>query len=498
MRNLITNAGNNPARFGCSVIAVAAGLTQLYSGSFISGGIATFAGAKELYNQAYSGDSSTLKRLLDDINADVDMIKTLEEGQQQSFKAIDENLILIRRDVDTLYGKLDQIKDLNAEGLGKIEAQKHAAYEKGIEAKEAYRRALKLFDAAKTSFASSKQTYQTCANYFTRIQEIAKDEESDTPVLEKINALVKVAKQASGDCEKGKGELDKADEKFTQAMEALSTASKKKDEAVEMISRVVQSAEDTLKAGLEKAEYAKECTAKINAAQRELQEVKERSDNVMRLLEEMSDDIEKAKTEAQGKLGTSDVVVGTGIAAFMGTFGMVQAIGLGVTVAYAWHNGTTIADTTKKVYNYFFNAPLPPPEPMRTDQHIRVNLDEKSSGYYGRWIRWRPSYTLGSIDIKLGDEVVQYRFDLNRSDYPLSKEDMFNLCSKMFTKLRDNTLSPEDCEKVLSLLENSTVNRGELHPSVRGLIKPTQAAHCLVRELNQFCGKLKETKVVQV
>ncbi len=497
VRTLLSNGYENPTRLGSSVIALAAGLARVYSGDFIFGPIAAATGAKEIYNQCTTGDPTTLQRLLNDINADVDMIRTLEEGQQQSYKAIEENLGLIHGEVNTLYSKLNEMKELNAQGLAAIVEGQSLALQKGDEAKKAYREALQLFTEAKSSFASSKETYQKCAEYFVRIQEIAKDDKSDIPVIEKINALVAEAERASLDCQKGKNTLDEADEKFSAAMKALTKASSLKDEALELVSKTVQNAEDVLQAGREKADYTKACSAKIDAAQKELQEVRERSDDILQLLGEMSTDVKKAKAEAQNKLNPSDVVVGVGAGVALTTLGTpITAVALGVTAAYAWHNGTTISDTTKKVYNYFFGAPLPPPQPMEKGQSMRFHLDEKSSGYYG-WMRGRQSYTYGSVDINLGDEIAQFRFDLNQTDYPICKEDLFTLYTKMFEKLRDKTLSPQGCKAVLAQLEKVTIDRGRLHAATLGLIKSTQAAYGLARAIIKLCNKMEKAAKAQ-
>lgn len=490
VRTLVGNAKDNPARFGCSVFALASGLASLYSGDLISGGFATVLGAKELYNQCTDGGSCNLQKLLNDINADVDMVRSLEEGQQKSYQLIEDNLSLISGDVDTLYAKLDQIRDLNVEGMGVLDGAKKRAYQKGLEAKEAYREALRLFKDSKELFSSSKEVYARCASYFSLIKDLANDEDMQTPLIDKVSALVQTAEKASAECADGKQKLDDADAKFSEAMAALSKAVGLKDQAIEMISRTVQSAQDTLKAGMEKAVYTKECKERIQATQQELNEIKERSDDIMRLLDEMSEDVKKAKAEAAKKLDPSDVVVGVGAGVMFSSLGTFSALALGVTAAYAWHNGSTIADTTKKVYNYFFGTPLPPPDPMRTDEVIRVNLNQQSSGYYG-WMKGRASYTYGSVDVNFGGgDIHQLRFDLNQRDYPISKEDLFTFYSSMMVKLGDGRLKPERCKEILGQLESSVVSRGGLNPNVKGLIKERQAANGLVKALHQYCDKL--------
>lgn len=396
------NTPENPTRFGCSVFALMAGLNQMYSGDLISGGIATVVGAKELYDQAYSRNSSRLQCLLNNVHVDVGMIKMLEEGQQPSYQAIEENLASIPG-VDTFYSQFKKIKELNTQCLEFVEESKLRAHERS-------------------------------------------------------NAS------------------------FSEAMQALSEAYQLKGEAIKIISQVDLNAEEVLENGLTKEECTKKCFEKIGLIQKELKEVKECSDDVMNLLREMSSDIKKAEAEAL-KLKPSDLLIGLGTVVFFSPTETVSAAALGVTTAYAWHHGTIIANTTKKVYNFFFGAPLLPRLPMEKEQYVRVTMDERSSGYYGNWVKGRPSYTCGSVDIKIGDEIAQFRFDLNQSEYPLAKEDLFVLYSKMFTKLKDETLSPIECKKVLHQLEHITIDRGGFHPVARGLIRPMQAAYGLVKAL---------------
>ena len=490
IRNLVSNAKESPMRFGCSVITLATGIASIYAGDVITGGVATVIGAKEIYNQCSSGNNSTLHHLLNDINADVDMITTLEEGQQQSLKLVEENLYLIRNDVSNLYHRLDQIRNLNTATLDRIEEDKWQAYAKGIAAKLEFRKALEAFDQVKSSFSSSKEHYRKAADFFVRIQKIASDEDAQKPLVEKVNALVDEAKLANQFCFQGKKELDAAELSFAKAMETLSRASNLKDEALVEITKAVQNAENALKVGIEKAQYTEECKERIGTAQAELQEMKQRSDDIMDLLREMSNDVKKAKKESQKKLNFSDAAVGIGTGVFCSSLGAVSAFAFGVTAAYAWHNGSTIVDTTKKVYNFFFGEPLLPPQPMRKDELIRVELDAHSSGYYGKWVEGRTSYTYGHVDIQLSEtEICQFRFDLNQAEYPISKEDLFTLYSRMFEKLKDGSMTPARCKSMLTQLERQTIPRGRLHPTAHGLIKPEQAAHGLVKALRRYCDK---------
>ena len=491
VRNLAANAVQNPARFGCSILTLITGLGQLYHGDVFTGGAVTLLGAKEIYNQSCHGNTSSLEKMLNAINADVDMIKTLEEGQRQSYAVVEQNLGLLRQDVTGLYNKLDEIKALNTQGLKEIETGKSNAHSKALEAKEAYRTALGLFKESMDSFSLSKGTYAKCADYFTRIQDLAKDETTDVPLTEKVEKLVRTAKQASVDCAAGMNQLDGAEAKFLEAMQAYKDASALKDEAFEMISKVVQGAEDTLVSGKEKAAYEKTCTQRIAATEKELADIKERSDDIMKLLNEMSRDIKKAKDEAARKFDLSDMAVGIGAGVLLSSVGTVSAVAAGVTAAYSWHNGTTIAATTKKVYGYFFGEPEAPKQPMRLDELTRIKFDERSSGYFGAWVKGRASNTLGTLDVNLGTEIVPLRFNLNDAEYPISKEDLFGLYTNMHRQLGAKTLSPERCKDILQNLQTIRFDRGGALSAVTGAIKPEQAANGLVRALRKYVDKLQ-------
>ncbi len=492
IRNLAQNAYHNPTRFGCSTVALTLGLSSIYNGDLFTGGAVAFLGAKELYNQCGGGDNSTLQRLLSDIDADVDMVRSLEEGQQKSYELIDGNLKLIQGDVEALYTKLDEIRNLNVNGRQALDNAKSKAIGKALDAKEAYRKALQLFSEAKESFAASRKIYDECARQFQSIKQIAKEPDTQMSIMERMDSLVSIAEEANDNCSSGKEKLDDADNKFSLAMTALTEASKLKDEVIEMTSKAVQSAQDTLQAGIEKVEYTTECKERLEATQKELDEVKERSKDVMRLLDEMSEDIKNAKAEAVKKLDPSDVFVGVGAGILLAPLGTVSALAIGVTSAYAWHNGATVTETTKKVYNYFFSTPQPVVTPVSEEEVLRVKLQETSSGYYGSWVKKRQSYTVGTVEINIGkDEVMQFNFDLNNKQYPISKEDLLSLYSRMFSKLKEGSLEPAHCKSILQRLQTEVISRGGLNPDVVGLTSDRQAAHGLVKAMLNYADKLR-------
>lgn len=492
LRNLASQVKRQPGRLGCSVACLVTGLSTLYSGE-VSGVVPTVLGAKELYNLSHRKETTTLQKLLNEIHADVDMVKMIEEGQQKSYEMIDANLSLIKKDVTTLYDQLDQIKELNTNGLESLTKEKHLAYEQGVRAKQAYQQAIDLFFEAKSVFGNSKEVYGKCAQYFRSIQEIATQEGQDVSIQERLDSLLKIVEVANKECLQGKQQLDQADQKLMDAMKAFARAITLKDQAITLMARTVQSAEDTFHLNLEKAQYTKDCQRRVEETKKQLEEVKEKSEDVMRLLDEMAVDVKRAKVEAANKLDPSDVVVGIGAGVVLApVLGSVSAIATGVTAAYAWHNGTSIAKTTQKVFNYFRGTSNPAPQPMANEEILQVHFQERSSGYFGAWIKRRGSFTLGTIPINLGNGHIQeLPFDLNQKDYPVAKEHLFSLYKTLFTKTKEGSLSPARCKDILDKLENVQLDRGGLHPSTKGVIRRNQAAYGLTKALLKLCNKME-------
>ncbi len=504
VRTLMGNAHDNPWRFGTSVVAVLAGASQLYSGNYVWGGIEAGLGVKELISQCTTGPSDSLQKLLSDIGADVGMIQTLEEGQQKSYQIVEDNLKFIGNELNTLFSKLAQIKELDARNLSEIQVQKNEALQKGLKAKLAFSEVLQLFEDCKKSFEASKTTYGKCQQHFIAIQKLAKDDSPEIPLSEKLNTMVITARQAQQDCQLGKQELDIAEKLFSTALTKLHEAVSLKDEAIEMVTQAVQKAEDTLKAGVEIAAHTKKCEETVQDTQRKLVEVKECSDDIMRLLKEMLLEVKRAKNEAAKKLDPSDVAVGIATAmALTNPLGYIYAFTTGMVTTYAWHNGTTISDVSKRIYSFVFKTPQTPVTPMAEHELIRASMSPISTGYWG-WAKGYGSGTAGVLEVNLGkNEVLQLPYNLDDSEYPICKEVLCTFFNTLMEKINDKSLDPKRCKDILQEMETMKISRvpkvpegvqiasERIKPPINGVIRQTQGAWGLVKSVKKLCGQLQ-------
>lgn len=490
LRAFVQNSASNPMRAGCSIVSLLAGLTSLWTGDLVTGAIATTCGAKELWNLCSTDNSTGLQRLLNDINADVGMIQTLEEANRKSYETVNSNLDLISQGVETLQSQLRDIAAINSDGLANVEAKKSEAADLNSQATSTYAAASQLFVDAKLKLARAQSHYGQCGEVFEEIERIAKNDNPDMTLEEKIENLIKTAHTASENCKSGKALLDASSEDLSRALELLKQANDLKDQATAACASATTMAEDALHAGVEKAKYTGECQAQIKATQEEMQRIQRRSDQIMKLIEELKADVVEAKREAAGKFSMGDVAVGIGVAAvIVPPAGVLYGAATGVSAMYAFRNSETVSWAAKKVYNWAMGVTTPEPVPMREDELTRISFKESSSGYWGYFVQRRASTTVGTLEINLGEDAqVALPFNLNEKDR-ISKEHLLSLFQIMNQKVTEGRMSPDRCLQILNQLETVNVDRGPLHPQVNGLIKTTSPTYAIVTLLRETCEK---------
>jgi hypothetical protein len=500
VRNLVNNIRTEPMRIGTSLLTMLSGFDSLYRGDIATGVLTASVGAKEFYNLSTTAPGSTLERALSDLSADVGMLQSIEEAQLQSYSFIEQCLGQISLSNQMLQSRLEQVERINTEGVEEIERDVNSARAALTMASSKYSSALSDFNEAKTLFERSKEHYDSCKLFFERIKALAEDTSREQPLSERLEALVNVSTLALEVCQNGKKDLDRAGDKFDAALVNFNSASSLKDSAIGLFFQTAQKAQERYQSGIQLAQVKHTSEEVISQAQSELEMVKRRCDVTLTLLDEMADEVRTAKVEAGKKLDPSDLVMGviTGIGASSAlALGPVAAGVAGVAAAYAWHNGTTISDTLRRASNYLSNVPIAPQRPMVLESYVRINFDEQSSGYYNGLVRGRQSYTTGHVDINLGNgNVIQYRFDLNQSKYPISKEDLFDLYRILVSNLRNGKITGERCKEILEHLKNDDIPRNGM-PTVQGFIKKETAAYNLVKHFFEDSQINNNTPTIQ-
>ena len=501
LRNLLSSIKNEPMRFGTSIISLVSGLYQVYQGNYFYGVLAGSVGLKELFNQATDGDGSTLHRMLNDIQADVSIVRTLQEAQGKRYETLNVGLRQIDSGVNGLYKKLDELQGISIQGAQELIESKQKAERRWTEAKTAFESVHRLYEEAKCNMKSAMEAYERCADLFIAIQNLSKNDDPSRTMESKVEELYTKSKEAFDVCRFGQSQLDLVDKKHAEALDALQKAISIKDEVYEMITVACQRAIHLFVFGQEKAVITRECEAKIHAMQKELQDISDSHHQIMVLIREMAGDVEKAKQLARYKLDPSDLVVGIGAGVTLASAGgLLLPLTGGVLASYAWHCKETLSAAAKKVYNFVRGIPTPEPVPMQKDETIQVAMNPVSSGLWG-WMRGYPSFTVGSLKVNLRDaKPWDFTFDLNDPNYPLEKSDQLQIFNRMMAKLMNQRQTfPQRQElakhykKVITDLKDIHIRRntpsGE-KPAVHGFFQRFQASNVLAINLEQLCDTL--------
>lgn len=488
VRAFVQSAQAQPMRAGCSVITFLVGLSSLWAGDLFSGAVATVCGAKELWNLSHPDSLAGLERLFNDIHADVGMIQTLEEANQESCRTVQNNLTLIGQGVATLQSQLESIASINEQGLSNVQDKKAEAVRFNGEAQSEYQKATQLFQSAQTKISQSQEQYGQCGTLFKQIDQIAKNEDPNLSLQEKIDALIDSSQSASESCKAGKTLLDAAALDLAHALSALQRADRLKDSATTAFAQAAQMAEDALQAGAEKTAYTRECQQTIEATQREMGRIQERSQQIIALINDLKNDVNAAKAEAQSRFGLSEVSAGIAVAAVMvPPLGMAYGAISGISAMYAVRHSPAISSVAKAVYRFVKGIEAPKVQPMTDNELVRAEFSETSSGYWGYFVQRRRSTTVGTIQVNMGrDSVYSIPFNLNQRD-KIAKADLLDLLQFMTRSVNSNALSPQRCLDILTQLETITMDRGSLNPSQHGFISKTASTYAIVTLLKETC-----------
>jgi tetratricopeptide (TPR) repeat protein len=482
----LSHGKDSPARLACAFTTFVVGLLSCFNGE-LSGVIPLGLGGKELLNMSRSAENSNLYHSLKNIQADAGMVSVLLAANQDSYHVMEGNLSEIERGVQSLHAQLNEISQLCTEGSEQLQAKKEEALALNQKAMASFHKALKLFQIAQESLAKSSKVYEQCGSFFEQINEIINTSDSVMGSKEKIQFLSNIAPKAVKKCKRGKQWLDETSATMSQALRALSRANERRDMATLSFGQALQLAQDTLHSVREKAVIQDQCQEQVAAARRELKRVKKRSKQIMRLIQALKEDVNQAMSQARGKLSPTEVAFGVTAGVLCAPLG-TSAVFVGVGGAYALHHSPFLYASVTKIYRFVRNIPPPSSPPIDERELIMHEFDKASSGWWGYYIKGRPSVTVGTLTVVLGDgSLYSLRFNLNQKD-KISKSHLLELYERMNQKFSNGELDPVRCLAILEQLEKTPISRGQLYPSVTGFISskdPTYAIFALLKELCQ-------------
>ncbi|WP_068466479.1 hypothetical protein [Candidatus Protochlamydia phocaeensis] len=484
LKNATEFASHRGMRFLTAGTTLATGLSSLYTGNIMTGLTFTAIGAKEMYNMFGTNyDESEVKRLIGDTQAGIKMIQTLEEANGKSYEIVNGNLGIVNTNLQELKSRMENIRSLAVEGSQKLEEQK-------TKTTKLYQEAEALFLKAQVSFADSKESinqsdnlFEKALKRFSKVIDIAQEEVSELNAEEKVNLFATEAKDAYEECLAARSVLQQSGQSLDEGMKILEQAISKYNEASMEAGKTDELAKHELEAIAREADTQKieeETQEKIDEMQSELNLIKARHQDKALLLEAASEDLEEAQQLLDQQWGTFSIIVGGGLGALGGgaMFGGLGTVG-GIAV------GAKLVHERHKIGEFIFGAD-PEPAPQATPKNpVQFEFNAHSTGFWGRFIEKRQSYTAGKVSVDVGNgEQMSVKFNLNDKS-KISKKDLEKVASRLLNNLRDNKVSAEHCLKVIDQLQNMYVERDKKHKASIGFVSQKDAVY--FNELKRKC-----------
>jgi|GEM_PF-5047592 hypothetical protein len=496
VQTVVQKAAANPGRTGCATVALGFGLSQFFSGHFMTGGALTMLGASELKNVFWSDGNSDLKRLFNNIHADVGTIEKLQTANSASCGLVQDHLVEIQQEVVSLQGQLTKISAIHEEGLSQVAEKKEEAIRLNQEAKIAYDTAISLFQKTKTEIASAQEHYGKCGECVGIIQELTTQKNVKDSPQDQVLTLMGVVREASDANFDGRTSLDNSIQLFADAIKKLHEASDLKNKASAVAELAVQLAESSMNSANIHASHKNSCSEKIKAAQEEMTKIQKRNTQIKDVMAELRRDVLEAREEAQSRWSLSEVFLSVATAACLTSpttvMGAAGLTAIAASVGYAYRSRSELAAAVSFAYRSAMKIQEIVPEPMKPNELLRAQFSKTSSGLWGHYVQGRSSATVGTMEINLGD-VIALPFDLNDSRDPIDRLALSSLLETMNERLTQKTLNPDRCLEILKELKSCTLKKNFTEIKLLGKSHSISVALALLEEQ---CAELKIPVVV--
>lgn len=477
-----TEHGSRTATAG---ITIAAGISMIYTGDWVVGSTATLVGLKEAFNIWQKVNSTTdIGSLLNDASAGVDMIKTLEEANAQSFKVVNTNLSIISKKVKRMNDQFEKIKAISHEGQKELEIIKEEASGLYEEAQEEFDNAKASFKLSQKRFTQANEIFIKTAADFNELFELAKT--TDISDAKKLDAFVEKARRIQRKCAAAQKLIKTGNEFINSGIESLDTARDKEMAAKEKTLVAMERAKVKMAVIEAQAKVKREYEQKVEETREEVNHIQERNKDIRSLLNELTKDLKEAKKLSDDKFGTMSVILGVipGTVAGFSAGGFTGAVVGGLAGGAVVHNRNSLVGKIDNLING--PATLIDANPNKAEL-VKLKFSSRSSGWFNRFIKKTDqSYTVGMVDIQIGKEIVSLPFNLNR-DYKISKPDLYNLQQKLGKKVIDGEISAQECLTILTDLEQKFINRGASNKVQTGLIASNNPYFA---ELKRACAQI--------
>lgn len=453
---------NHGGRLVTAATTLLVGLERVYNGDLFTGGTLAAVGAREAYN-VLSTKQADVQRLLQDASAGVDMIKTLEQANQSSFDSVEVNLTAVQTHMLDLEERCKKIEHLATQGSAELDEQKTKTVALYKEAGELFKQTLDTLNNSKGKMKSSGGKFSGAIDNIGLLVELAQQEKGD--FKERAAQFAELSKKIYQECLEAKGILEEGHQALSEGLTLLNQALAKFHDATFEAGKTVEMAQSVMEKVKAQAQIEQKSESHVADIKKELQTMQGRNKAILAIADEVQEDIEEAQQLMETKFGYESIILGGGTGAFLGAVfsgGLAAGTGaIGGTVAY--HNRESIGNVL------FGKDAEPVPSRPSLSNPVTFEFNQKSSGFWGRYISKRPSYTNGKLSIDVGGETVSFKFNLN-DKHKVSRKDLWTLYQKLSKKLDQDPSFGPACLKILNSLSTVKIERGGRHKTALGFI----------------------------
>lgn len=438
----------------CSAVTIWTGVEMLLAGNLMTGAGITLAGTKQALNILYPAQTD-VKELLQNARAGIDMITILEKANQDTFANVDANLNIVKQNVQDLEARLKDIRNIADRGSKKLKAQKEKAAGLYQEALQSFKKTQLILNHSQSQINRANLNFTFALCRIDELVNLAQEQGGD--LEERVARFATLSKEIHSECTDAKQVLEEGNSGLTEGLQCLNEALTKFNAATYEAGKASQMALSKFEKIKSRAQIEESCQGKIEEIRSELNQAKERSEDILAIAHQTDSYLAQAEELSDVKFGYQSIILGGGVgaclgAAFGGGMGAFAAAPAGVV---AYHNRETIGNLL------FGKDPEATPAKPTPKNPVTYEFNKHSSGFWGRYIQKRGSETVGRIAIDLGDDksTLSLTFNFNKKEV-ISRKELKNVYEELSQRLSDERITPEACLAIITRLENLEIDRG--------------------------------------
>lgn len=462
---------------GAATIYTGAGMMGTGIG-FIPGLLVTGTGIIHLL-KAFQEDKTDVTELLENARAGVDMIGVLNDANLASYNHMGAHLQTIDENVGALTHKLGRIQEIASVGREEIGRKKD-------EASALYRESLTLYEQSRSvlregqdKIAAANHQLKEAIHQLKDLAHLAQEEEGD--MVEKLRQFNYMASQIHEQCMAAQKLLDEGEDILLKGLKLSEAAHTKNEKAHFAEGEAIAMAESALRLMQKETEHKAEVAdlkKASDAMHEELNAVTDRAQALSEVAQDIKENLDGAEQAIQGMIGTESLIIGGGTGAALGAF-----LGGPVTSAAGAIAGAKIYHHRKKINGLVFPKKETVPQPPTKEAPLTYKFKEHSTGWVGWWYA-RPSETVGTIALQLGQDTLYIPYNCNHAP-AISISDQVHISKKLQELLDKKQLSKEECLNIITRMETEEVSRGS-RGKLKGFISPDSP---YFKDLKRQCNR---------